>query len=148
MKVNAGKTELLMCGDRRQLVQIGEPPQIEVVGELLPLSKTVKDLGVSKDSELSWEPQIDKIIKRCSGILIGLSHIKHIIPLHILPRIVDAWVLSYVRYCAAVLGSANRTNLARLQTVLNFSARLISEDGSMTTFLTSSMALHGCVRLI
>ena len=78
------------------------------------------------DPELSWEPHIDNIIKRCFGILIGLTHIKHIIPLHILPRVVDALVLSHVRYCAAVYGSANRTNLARLQTVLNFSARVIS----------------------
>ncbi|KAF0304016.1 hypothetical protein FJT64_024074 [Amphibalanus amphitrite] len=32
MMVNASKTELLMCGDRRQLSQIGEPPQIEFMG--------------------------------------------------------------------------------------------------------------------
>ena len=37
-----------------------------------------------------------------------------------------ALVLSHVRYCAAVYGGANRTNLARLQTVLNFSASVIS----------------------
>ena len=45
MMVNASKTELLMCGDRRQLLQVGEPPQIEFMGQLIPFSKTVKSLG-------------------------------------------------------------------------------------------------------
>ena len=47
VKVNAGKTGLLMGGDRRQLVQIGDPLRIEVMGELLQLSKTVKKPSVS-----------------------------------------------------------------------------------------------------
>ena len=126
MMVNASKTELLMCGDRRQLLQIKEPPQIEFMGQLLPVSKTVKNLGVVMDPELSWESHIDNIIKRCFGILIGLSHIRHIIPPDILPRIVDALVLSHMRYCATVYGSAGRTNIAKLQKVFNFSARVIS----------------------
>ena len=91
-----------MCGDRRQLAQIGEPPQIDLIGELLPISKTGKNLGVTMDPELSWEPHIDIIIKRCFGTLIGLSHIKHIIQLDTSPIIVDALVLSHMRYCAAV----------------------------------------------
>ena len=36
MMVNASKTEFLMCGDRRQLRQIGEPPQIQFMGQSLP----------------------------------------------------------------------------------------------------------------
>ena len=52
--VNAGNTELLMCGDRRQLREIEEPPQIKFMGHLLHVSKTVKNLGVVMDPELSW----------------------------------------------------------------------------------------------
>ena len=126
MMVNASKTELLMCGDRRQLLKVGEPPQIHFMGQSIPFSKTVKNLGVIMDPELSWEPHIDTVIKRCFGILIGLIHIRHVIPLNILPRIVDALVLSHVRYCASVYGSASRSNVAKLQKVLNFSARVIS----------------------
>ena len=126
MMVNASKTELLVCGDRQQLLKVGEPPQIQFMGQSIPFSKTVKNLGVIMDPELSWEPHIDTVIKRCFGILIGLIHIRHVIPLNILPRIVDALVLSHVRYCAAVYGSASRSNVAKLQKVLNFSARVIS----------------------
>ena len=78
------------------------------------------------DPELSWEAHISSIINRCFGILIGLMHARHIIPLAVLPRIVDALVLSHVRYCASVYGSASRTNIAKIQRVFNFSARVIS----------------------
>ena len=126
MMVNASKTEVLMCGDRRQLAQIQEPPRIEFMGQALPLSNTVKNLGIVMDPELSWEAHISSIINRCFGILIGLMHARHIIPLAVLPRIVDALVLSHVRYCASVYGSASRTNIAKIQRVFNFSARVIS----------------------
>ena len=58
--------------------------------------------------------------------LIGLMHIKHVIPHHLLPKIVDALVLSHVRYCVPVYGSANRTHVSKLQKVFNFAARVIS----------------------
>jgi len=126
MKVNAGKTELLLCGDRRQLAQIRDPPQIEFMGQVLPLSKNVRNLGVVMDPQLSWAAHIDHIINRCFGILIGLMHIRHVIPLNVLPRLVDSLVLSHVRYCVQVYGSANCTTIAKLQKVFNFSARVIS----------------------
>ena len=110
MKVNASKTELLLCGEQRQLVQIRDPPQIYFMGQILSPSNSVKNLGVIMDPNLSWEAHIDHIINRCFGILIGLMHIRHFIPLNVLPRVVDALVLSHVRYCAPVYGSANRTN--------------------------------------
>ena len=69
---------------------------------------------------------VDTVINRCFGILIGLNHARHIIPLSILPRIADSLVLSHLRYCASVYGGASRTNIAMLQKVLNFSARVIS----------------------
>ena len=126
MMVNASKTELLMCGDRRQLARTDEPPQIEFMGQVLALSRTVKNLGVVMDPELTWEAHINTIINRCFGILIGLMHIRHIIPHSVLPRLVDSLVFSHIRYCAPVFGSANRTAIARLQKVFNFSARVIS----------------------
>ena len=54
MMVNASKTELLLCGDRRQLAQISEPPEINFKGGRLISTDQVKNLGVVMDSTLSW----------------------------------------------------------------------------------------------
>ena len=126
MRVNASKTELLLCGDRRQLTQISDPPQIHFMGQSLSLSQTEKNLGVIMDPGLTWDSHITHITNRCFGLLIGLMHIRHIVPPHLLPKIVNALVLSHVRYCVSVYGSANRTHILKLQKVYNFAARVIS----------------------
>ena len=78
------------------------------------------------DPEFSWEAHIRCSFNRGFGVFIGLMHVRHIITRAVLPKIVDALVLSHVRYCASVYNSANRTNVAKLQRVFNFSARVLS----------------------
>ena len=41
-------------------------------------------------------------------------------------KIIDALVFSRVRYCIQVYGSANRSNICKLQNIFNFAARIIS----------------------
>ena len=75
---------------------------------------------------LSWDAHVQEITRKCFGILIGLSHIRHYLPAEILPTIVAALVLSRVRYCLPVYGNGSRKNLTKIQKVINFAARVIS----------------------
>ena len=86
----------------------------------------VKNLGVIFDRHLSWDAHIQEITRKCFGILIGLSHVRHYLPAEILPTIVTALVLSRVRYCLPVYGNGSRKNLNKIQKILNFAARVIS----------------------
>ena len=126
MKVNGAKTEFIVCGDTRQLQRIKDPPVLSFMGAIIQSSKFVKNLGVYMDETLSWDHHIKTIVNRCVGILIGLANVKHVLPIELLPRIVDSLVLSHVRYCIQVYGSANKTSLKCLQKILNFSVRIIS----------------------
>ena len=126
MMVNASKTEVILCGDRRQLNEIREPPTIRFMEQELKCSETVKNLGVIMDPFLSWEPHLKLVTDRCIGMLIALLHARHILPLNIMPRITDALVFSHLRYCVQVYGSGNRTVIAKLQKVFNFAARVLS----------------------
>ena len=90
----------------------------------LPSGKYI-NLGVIFDRHLSWDAHMQEITRKCFGILIGLSHIRHF-PAEILPTIVTALVLSRVRYCLPVYGNDSRQNLNKIQKVLNFAARVIS----------------------
>ena len=127
MKINAAKTELMVVGGRSALLTAErDPVQVQFLGETLQTVSTVKNLGVIFDSRLSFEPHIDHVIAKCFGILIGLMHAKHVLPSHVLPTILDALVLSHVRYCSQVFGCATKTALKRLQRVQNFAARVIS----------------------
>ena len=48
-RVNASKTELIVCGDRRQLNRIENSPSVTFMDERLKCSDRVKNLGVMMD---------------------------------------------------------------------------------------------------
>ena len=65
------------------------------------------------------------VTRRCFGMLTGLSHLRHYLPVSVLTTLVSALVLSHVRYCLTVYGNGSGKNCARIQKIINFSARVI-----------------------
>ena len=126
MKVNASKTELIVCGDRKQLSRLEIEPVISFMGECLHPSSQVKNLGVIMDQNLSWNQHVKLVSQRCFGTLVGLSHAKHMLPKDGMPRLIDALVTSHVRYCIQVYGNCNAEMLNSIQKVFNFAARILS----------------------
>ena len=126
MKVNAEKTELMLCGDKRQLKIVSQLPDMQFMGECLQFAETVKNLGMIMDPELSWRHHVKQITSRCFGILISLFHARNVLPLDLLARIIDSLVMSQIRYCIQVFGSPCHSVLSEIQKVINFAARIIS----------------------
>lgn len=126
MLVNASKTELILCGDRRQLTRLEAAPVINFMGETLQCKSEVKNLGVTMDSFLSWEQHVKQITDRCFGILIALLHAKQVLPVETLPRLIDGMVFSHVRYCIQVYGGTSVGAVRKLQSIFNFAAKVIS----------------------
>ena len=115
-----------MCGDKRQLTQIARPACVTFLDERLESKEEVKNLGVVMDKNLTWESHVKRISDRCFGILIGLANAKHVLPREVLPKLIDSLVMSHVRYCAQVYGSAGSTVIGKIQKVMNFAARTLS----------------------
>ena len=125
LKVNTGKTELIVCGSRQNCRNM-VPTTIRFREDIVRESPTVRNLGVLFDKYLSWDSHVTALVKKCNGILIGLSHVRHQIPPSLLPTIVDALVLSHVRYCLTVYGNGSENNIQRLQKIINFGLRAVS----------------------
>ena len=96
------------------------------MGATVAGSLTVRNLGVVFDQSLTFSAHIDDVVRRCTGTLCGLSHSRHCLPQSTLVRLVEGLVVSLIRYCITVYGSTNKTQLARLQRLLNFGARVVS----------------------
>ncbi|KAF0307833.1 Gag-Pro-Pol polyprotein [Amphibalanus amphitrite] len=78
----------------------GLPPvTLTAMGAVIPDSRVVKNLGVVMDNHLSFRSHIDYVTAKCTGVLIGLMHAKHVIPKASLPVVVEALVNSVIRYC-------------------------------------------------
>ena len=125
LKVNVSKFELIVFGSKHNLRNL-PTIQINCRGTCLTPSSEVRNLGLTFDQYLSWDAHVQHLSQKCCGILVALSHIRHFLPPTALPDIVTALVVSHVRYCLTVYGSGSAGNLARIQKILNFAARVIS----------------------
>lgn len=95
-------------------------------GTVVAESPAAKNLGVYVDRHLNYETHIDNVTRKCTGILIALTHARHVIPRVTLKSIVEALVLSVLRYCLSVYGSCGMTQLRRVQKLVNFCVRVVT----------------------
>ena len=125
MKLNAKKTQMIVLGTPTMLRDL-QPIKIQFCGTIIPESKVVKNLGVSIDRHLSFDLHIDHMAHKCTGILIALNHARHTLPRSVMKGVVEALVLSIVRYCMSVYGSCTETQVHRVQKIVNFCARVVT----------------------
>ena len=125
MKVNEKKTQLIVLGTQAMLRSVADST-ITFNGSPIHSSTTVKDLGVTIDQHLNYHSHVDALIGKCTGMLISLSTARSVIPSPTLAALVQALVLSAVRYCISVYGSCGSSQLTRIQKIINFGARVVS----------------------
>ena len=125
LKVNAEKTQLIIIGTK-QILRNLPPVTVNFMGSDITGSPTVKNLGVTFDQNLTFTDHVTDVARRCTGVLSGLSHCRHALPRETLTTLVQALAVSSIRYCIRVYGVCGVTQLARLQKLLNFGARVIS----------------------
>jgi len=125
MKLNSKKTQVIVLGTPGMLRNL-PPVTIQLCGTAIPESRTVTNLGVTIDRHLNYQSHIDAMTNKCTGILIALSHARHVIPKTSLKAIVQALVISIVRYGISVYGSCGTVQLQRVQKVINFCARVVT----------------------
>ena len=125
MKLNATKTQALVLGTPAKLKNL-PPVSFNFLGTVIPDSRVVRNLGLVMDRHLTFNSHVDQISAKCTGILIGLMHARHTIPKTTLVTIVQALVMSIVRYCISLYGTCTGTELDRVQKLLKFGARVIS----------------------
>ena len=125
MKVNTSKTQLIVFGTKNTLRDF-PPITIKFGASVVTESHTVKNLGLVMDRHLSFDDHISQLVARCTGALIALSHSKHVLPSYTVAFVVNALVVSSIRYCISIYGTCGTTQLHRVQKLLNFCARVIS----------------------
>ena len=125
MKVNAAKTELMLFGTKQMLRDI---PNVSVrfSDVMISCADQVRNLGVIIDKNLSFQSHVDKLVPKCTGMLLALNHTKHILPYGTLKHLITALVFSTMRYCMSVYGICGQTQKHRIQKIINFAARVLS----------------------
>ena len=125
LKLNTSKTELLLLGTKQNTRNLA-PVSVRIGGEAVRESHTVRNLGVMFDRHLTWDAHVSDVVRRCTGLLIGLRHLRHFLPQPALLAVVQGLIISRLRYCVAVYGNGSAANDTRLLKVLNFATRVVT----------------------
>ena len=127
LKINPLKTEMVLIKSRRLITD----PHFSVAFGTSHIKPTysVKILGVTVDSYLSWEPHISNIVRRCYSMLIALARMRYRLPMETKRLLIEALVFPHIRYCLSVWGSCTATQRHRVQKALNFGARIVRNVG-------------------
>ena len=89
------------------------------------------------DRSLDYDEHVKSVCSKCVGILIGLARVRRCVPKRVLLKLVRGLVFSLIRYCLPIYGSCKKESRRRLQSVVNFGARVISaaENGTTSVML-------------
>ena len=94
------KMNLMLIGRKRR-EELNEV-KVEMRGQLLERSRTVKCLGVFLDIGLTWNDHIEYVRKKCFAGLGKLKRWSGVLPSRTKKQIYNALVLPYLDYCSVV----------------------------------------------
>ena len=124
LKLNATKTKIMIIAPpsvRENLIINGT----FVNGKCIRFVECAKNLGVLFDSELSLDPQINKVVSASFSTLRLLSRIKLFLTSEELNTMVCTLIFTIMDYCNALYYGLNAETINKLQRVQNSAARLV-----------------------
>jgi hypothetical protein len=127
LKINASKSHAIPIMPKTKSKH--HLPEIKLNGDTINYKESARNLGVIYDSNFSFEPHIDSVILTAGRRMSNLSKKRGLIPAHILKRTIETDIIYPMMYGSAAWASINATQVARLQKIQNWGARLIEGRG-------------------
>jgi hypothetical protein len=124
LQLNTAKTEVLWCSSARRQHQIPSEPLLVGPDAVQPV-RSVRDLGIYVDADLSMTAHVSKTVSTCFAALRQLRSIRRSVSLPVLRSLVASLVLTKLDYGIVTLAGVPARQLDRLQSVLNAAARLV-----------------------
>ena len=99
---------------------------LSFMGKDIVPTDTAKDLGVTLDSNLTYDEHIIKTASSCMSRLGQINRVKHVFDKRTLLMIINSLVFSRLFYCSNVWSNTSKCNVNKLQAVQNFACRIVS----------------------
>uniref|UniRef100_A0A8C1UC21 Reverse transcriptase domain-containing protein n=1 Tax=Cyprinus carpio TaxID=7962 RepID=A0A8C1UC21_CYPCA len=117
LNLNEDKTEYILFGESAT----SDPNML--ISKLKP---TIRNLGVTFDSSLKFDKQVDSVVKASFFQLRLLAKVKPFLNCSDLEKAIHAFISSRLDYCNALYVGISQSSLRRLQLVQNAAARLLT----------------------
>jgi hypothetical protein len=137
LKINDGKTELIVLGTQRQLDKL-QDFSIKVGQSDIKPKDNVRNLGIHMDSKMSMVSHINKTTSKCHLSLHRIAGIRRYLTEKTSKVLVQSLVMSHIDYGNAVLNSVPDVHLKKLQLVQNKAARMVTGASRYSRFHTNT----------
>ena len=119
LALNADKSDCIILGTVQRATTFAPITSIIEAGSVVSISSTIKTLGVTLDSHLTFEAHVKSITKTCYFHIRALLHIRSSINLETAKSVADAIVSSRLDYVNSLLFGISSLNMLKLQRVQN-----------------------------
>ena len=141
LALNPEKSEAILLGTHARNRTISKS-QVNVAGASIPLSTSLKLLGVHLHNSLNFSKHVTSVSKSCHFHLRALRHIRPTLDLDAAKLIGHALVSSRLDYCNSILYGAPELSISKLQRVQNALARVVLQKNSATSAGPLLNSLH------
>ena len=124
LKLNESKTECMVIG-RHFDVNRYDVRYLQVNGQVMSVSTSVKDLGVLLDTNLSFKTQLQHTVRMANYHMKNLSFVRKYLDEDQMLMLIHNHVISKLDYCNSLYHGVPNNLLRKLQLVMNRAARLV-----------------------
>ena len=123
LKLNPDKTEFIPFGSEKQRERLNACLTIDILGNPLHPTESVRNLGVWFGSDFSFSKHIQNVCKGCFSQL-NFRNIRQFLTQDAAVSVANFFVISRLDYCNSLFMSISKVNLHRLQSIQNIAARI------------------------
>ena len=124
LKMNTAKTEFIYFGNQCQLDKC-KADTIDVAGDLIVRTNSIKYLGVQMDSNLNFKQHITQKCHSAMFNFLRIKSIRHLLDEDTTESLCLSLCISHLDYCNSLLYGLPDTSIAKLQRIQNMCARLV-----------------------
>ena len=123
--LNPDKSEAIVIGTSARQRSELKIKDVTIAGVPVPVTRTVKSLGVTVDNTLSFDDHVNNVCKAAHFHIRALRHIRRCVSVDDAKTVATAMVSSRLDYCNSILYGTSSSNLNKLQRVQNALARTV-----------------------
>ena len=141
LRMNNDKTEFILIGSRQQLNK-AETSVLNINGELITRSKSIKYLGADLDEKLTFKDMINRKCRTAMGNLQKLKLIRKSLTIAAAKTIALGLVIAHLDDANALYAGLPSSELKKLQRIQNMTAKIVTGAGKYDSSTSALKTLH------
>jgi len=142
LRLNANKTDFIIIGTSRQCSKLTPFLPTNVLSHSITPSDTVRNLGVTFDSDLNLRKHVSLTCRSCFYHIRDFRHIWRYISLSVAKTIATALITNRLDDSNSLLYKIESKYILKLQCVQNYLARLVTRSPRFSHSLPLLKSLH------